>query len=182
VEESDPPVEDSDPPPRDTEAPLPDPPSCVGVTLSFGDWRGSTPFAEAADPTDGAGAPWYAAAFDASAWSAVSLPDVGSIPVGFDRVYRGTLTVSGAPPGVGLELQSDDGIEVWVNGQRVGRWGGAWQQEGCVNDDASCIVFERVAPVAIGALLQPGPNLVAFRVSNPVQNSYADLRVYCITP
>lgn len=182
-EDTDPPEEvvvDSDPPEEPVEDPPP--PSCDGVTLTVEEVFASAPFDDATDPADGAGLSFFQPGFDTSTWSAVTLPDVGSIPIGFDRVYRGVLRVVGAPPSTRLELQSDDGIAVWINGDRVGRWGGAWQQEGCVNDDASCIVFEYVDPVDISAHVQPGDNLIAFRVSNPVANSYADLRVHCVLP
>ncbi|HMV69104.1 MAG TPA: hypothetical protein PKA64_19820 [Myxococcota bacterium] len=180
--------EDSDPPvvetevPRDTAPPEQPAPSCEGVTLSLVDVVASAPFSDEADPVDGAGVSFYAVGFDASGWSGVALPDVGSIPVGFDRAYRGTLRVVGEPPAAKLELQSDDGIAVWIDGVRIGRWGGAWQEEGCVNDDASCLVFQQVAPVDISPRVRSGDTPIAFRVSNPVANSYVDLRVHCVTP
>lgn len=180
--DTDPPAVDTSPPESPPEEPPPDPPSCEGVSLTVEEVVASAPFAEQADPVDTVGVPFHQPGFNTSSWAAVALPDVGTIPRGSDRVYRGVLRVVGSPPGTKLELQSDDGISVWINGARVGTWGGAWQQEGCVNDDASCIVFEYVDPVDISTRVQEGDNLIAFRVSNPIANSYADLRVHCVVP
>jgi hypothetical protein len=177
--------EDSDTPvvidtPVDT--PTPEPPSCDGVILTLDRWVASPPFATQADPTDGAGVAFWASGFNSAGWTSITLPDVGGIPVGQDRVYVGVLHVEGSPPGVSLDLQSDDGIGVWINGAVLGAWGGTWQQEGCVNDDANCLVFQRVDPIDITGRVSEGDNLVAMRVSNPVEGSYADLGVTCFVP
>lgn len=78
-----------------------------------------------------------------------------------------------------MDLQSDDGLWLWVNGVAVGHWGGAWQEEGCVNDEARCSVTNTVAPVEVTDLLVAGDNLVAARVSNAVDASYFQLHARC---
>ncbi len=62
----------------------------------------------------------------------------------------------------------------------VGQWGGGWQEEGCVNDEANCGETTEVAPVDVTALLVAGENTIAARVSNPVVNSYFSITPECI--
>ena len=168
-EDSEPP-EDSDPPP---------PPDCDDVVFPAWSWWGSMPFTTEADPTDGSGSPWYSPAFVQVDYSTVSLPDQ-NIPTGQDRVFRATFTLATLPPNLSLNLQSDDGLRVYVNGTAVGQWGGAWQEEGCVNDLAGCGTTESVEPVDVTGLLVAGENLVAARVSNPVVGSYFSITPECI--
>jgi hypothetical protein len=142
-------------------------------------WLASPAFAEEPDPDDGA-LPFWDVAFDDAAWSTVALPDTTGIPVGFDRAYRAIFDLDDVPAdGLALDLQSDDGLAVWVNGELLGRWGGGWQQEGCVGSVAGCIDTIIVDPVAIESMLVPGPNLVAARVSNPIMDAYFDLIPTC---
>lgn len=142
-------------------------------------WWGSQPFDEAADPTDDSGVPWYSTSFDMVGWSTVSLPDSGHCPAGNDRVYRAWFSVPDLDHRYTFRLQSDDGIWVYINGSYVGHWGGEWQEEGCVNDDASCSEAVDVDPVNITDYLVAGDNLVAIRVSNAINNHYFDLQYEC---
>ena len=139
---------------------------------------GGPAFATQPDPTDGAGRSFYDPDFDHAGYTTQTLPDQ-SVPVGFDRTYRAEFDLSELPPGLALDLQSDDGLWVWMNGQPVGHWGGDWQQEGCVNDNAQCVVTEVVAPVDVTGLLSIGTNTVAVRLSNPVLNSWIELVPAC---
>ena len=142
-------------------------------------WWGSQPFASAADPTDSAGRAFWEAGFDLAGWSTVSVPDSGHTPPGNDRAYRATFTLDAVPERVLVELQSDDGLRLWVNGVEVGQWGGGWQEEGCVNDEAQCLYTTTVEPVAVDAWLTPGENVIAARVSNAVDLSYFQLHAFC---
>lgn len=155
-------------------------PSCDDVSWTFGEWRASLPFEGPEDFRDSAGMPFWDVDFRDAELAPVVLPDVGSIPPGFDRVYTSTLEVSGNAPSWSMELQSDDGIAIWVDGVPVGAWGGRWQEEGCVNDAANCVQFELVDPVDITEHLTDGPHELAVRVSNPVESSYADVRLHCL--
>lgn len=180
----DPPAVDTatdDPPGEDTgsgEATV-DPVPCEQLELDAVEWWGSQPFGEAADPTDGSGAPWYTPGFDRTGWSTVALPDSGHTPAGQDRAYRGSFTLAAVPDAVFIDVQSDDGLWLYVNGAAVGHWGGGWQEEGCVNDEAACLVTNVVDPVEVTPYLQAGENLVAARVSNAVENSFFQLHALC---
>jgi hypothetical protein len=152
---------------------------CSDVDFTATQWWGSPSFSTEADWTDGAGHPFYDADFELTDWSTVSMPDEGHIPAGSDRAYRGVVNLSAAGRAIYMDLQSDDGISVWVNGVAIGHWGGAWQEEGCVNDEANCTVTTTVAPVEISDALVAGDNVLAARVSNAVDNSYFMLHAYC---
>ena len=159
--------------------PPPPPPSCDDVVLPDLMWVGSEPFTEEADPVDASGAPFYDAGSDRSAWTAVTIPDL-TIPIGYDRAYASAFVLAEIPLNLSFELQSDDGIVLWVNGVGVGQWGGAWQTEGCVNEHANCLVTTTVAPVDVTGLLVEGENFVAARVSNPVLNAYFEIVPRCV--
>jgi len=151
---------------------------CADLDLAWG-WLASPAFSDEADPTDGA-LPFHDPLFDAAGWSPMVLPDSTGIPVGFDRAYRAEFDLSQLPSdAVALDLQSDDGLSVWVNGELLGRWGGSWQQEGCVGAVAGCVDTILVDPVDFSSMLQAGTNVVAARVSNPVMDAYFDLTPTC---
>lgn len=176
------PPETTPPAPAHSAAPFDSvPPSCADVPLPTLAWEASPPFAEPADPLDGAGIPFHDPAAQPQGWTPVALPDRG-VPVGFDRAYRASFSLSDLPVDLSLDLQSDDGLAVWVNGVEVGRWGGGWQEEGCVNDRAQCLVTTAVPPVSITPHLVAGDNLIAARVSNPVQNAYFSIAPLCVEP
>ncbi len=154
-------------------------PTCDGVTFEGWQWVGSPTFADAVDPVDASGRSFWDPGADVSAWDPVTLPD-RAIPIGQDRAYVGTFELTEIPLNLSLSLQSDDGISVWVNGAFVGQWGGSWQAEGCVNENAQCLVTIQVPPVDVTSLLQLGTNVVAARVSNPVQNAYFEIIPECV--
>lgn len=158
----------------------PTPPPCSETIQADWSWWGNQPFGEAADPSDAWGRPFWASDFDMVGWSTVSMPDSGHSPPGTDRAYRTTFDLQQLPPTLLLSMQSDDGMAFWLNGQLVGQWGGLWQEEGCVNDDANCQTFELVEPVDITDLLVFGTNTAAARVSNPVMNAFFDVYTSCV--
>ena len=160
----------------DTAAPALD---CADFEAAELAWTASDPFATEAEPTDGAGLSFHHPDADTGGWEAVSLPDT-SIPVDMDRAYRGTLELSAEPPGAFVDLQSDDGLWLWVNGVAVGHWGGDWQEEGCVNERAKCLHTVEIDPVEVTDLLVPGRNVIAARVSNPVENAWFELVPSCV--
>ncbi|MCB9744408.1 MAG: hypothetical protein H6741_21835 [Alphaproteobacteria bacterium] len=175
---ADAPPEDSGWEPGNEEQP---PLECDELPLTGWSWLGSAPFAAPEDPSDGAGLPFYEPGFDASGFQAVALPD-RDIPVYTDRVYRARVTLDALPVNLSLEVQSDDGLWIWVNGEPVGHWGGAWQQEGCVNESALCLQTIRVDAIDVTPYLVEGENLIAARVSNPVANAYFEIIPHCIEP
>jgi hypothetical protein len=176
---------DSDSPDDTDDTDVVDPPDredlvdCAAQGLTTAQWWGSQPFATAPDPVDSQNRPFHGVAFDVAGWSTVALPDQGHVPPGNDRVYRTLLTLNATGPTVYLDLQSDDGLWVWVNGAAVGHWGGDWQQEGCVNNDAACAEGEIVPPLDFTALLHPGDNVLAVRISNPVLGAYMGVTARC---
>lgn len=166
---------DSTPPETGTPSTVP----CDDVALESLQWWGSQPFPDAADPVDGAGRAWYRTDYDMQGWSTVVLPDSGHIPSGNDRTYRGTLHLDAITEAIYVDLQSDDGLTLYVNGALIGQWGGAWQEEGCVNDEARCLVTSTIDPVEVTRALVAGDNLFAARVSNAVDQTYFQLHARC---
>ncbi|MCB9699689.1 MAG: beta galactosidase jelly roll domain-containing protein, partial [Alphaproteobacteria bacterium] len=151
------------------------------VTLPVLAFRGSPTFTQRSDPTDGQGRVFWNPAADTGSYTAVTLPDTAT-PPGSDRAYVATFTLTDIPLNLSLELQSDDGVWVWLNGTAVGHWGGAWQQEGCVNENANCLVTTVVPPIDVTSLLVPGTNTLAARVSNSVENNFFEIIPRCIEP
>jgi hypothetical protein len=168
-------------PPEDTGVVEPEP-DCEAAALSPLTWWGSATFSEEADPVDGAGLAFWEPGFSAEGWTELALPDVAQIPAGQDRAYRAIFTLDALPPALEITLQSDDGIWLYLNSEPVGHWGGEWQQEGCVNDESSCLVFVSVDPLDVTPWLVEGENVLAARVSNPVENAWFDLTAACVDP
>ncbi|MBW2254839.1 MAG: hypothetical protein JRI25_09630 [Deltaproteobacteria bacterium] len=181
--------------PEDTEEPLDtgDPPDpidpveddfvgCDDVGLWQDQWWGSMPFDHPDDPTDGDGHPFYGWDHVMLDYSTVAVPDEGHVPSGTDRVYRVHLWLDAVGPRIFLDLQSDDGLWVYLNGDFIGHWGGNWQEEGCVNDLANCTQFVDIPPVEITSDVQVGDNLLAVRLSNAIDRAYMGLSPRCVDP
>lgn len=152
---------------------------CTGVDFGAWSWWGSQPIAEEADPEDAAGHAFWDPAYDMVGWSTVVLPE-HNIPVGADRAYLAHFSLPTVPENVSFDLASDDGLWLWLNGTFVGHWGGEWQEEGCVNDDAGCVITVSVAAVDVTASVLPGDNVIAARVSNPVMDAWFDVQARCV--
>lgn len=142
-------------------------------------WQASDTIWDEADPTDADGLPFWEPQY-ADSFTSIALPDAHQVPAGADRAYRSTFTLDAVPVAVEVDLQSDDGVWLWVNGALIGHWGGDFQEEGCVNDQANCLEFVVIEPVDITEWLSEGDNLVAARVSNAVEGSWFDLVPACI--
>jgi hypothetical protein len=155
-------------------------PDCDETIEADWQWWGSMPFGHEEDPTDGNGLPYYDPNYTMVDYSTVSMPDQGHITSGYDKVYRAEFQVDTMPPALFLSMQSDDGLAFYLNGQLVGEWGGMWQEEGCVNDNAGCTESISVSPVDVTAYLQYGRNVASARVSNPVDNSYFEVYTECV--
>jgi hypothetical protein len=155
-------------------------PSCADVAIHPWAWQASEPFPHLEDPVDAIGRPFWDP--DAAlGWAPITLPD-RAVPIGDDRAYVSTFELEALPTNLWLNLQSDDGLWVWVNGTYVGNWGGDWQEEGCVNENAECLVTTDVPPVLITDLLVVGTNHIAARLSNPVASSYFEILPECVDP
>jgi hypothetical protein len=96
-------------------------------------WRASISMSSCAGPSDGVGNPWYETDFDDSNWELVSLPRVNDINAQENRFYRTIFTPSNGEK-IYLNLASDDGVWLYINGTFIGHWGGDCQQTGCVGD------------------------------------------------
>lgn len=155
-----------------------EPVDCDGVDFGPWQWWGSQPFTTPDDPVDGSGRPFHAPDYDMVGWSTIAMPEQ-NVPSEHDKAFRATFELSEVPPDMHLELQSDDGLWVWVNGVEVGHWGGDWQEEGCVNENASCLEQVDVEPIDVTGLLVPGTNVVAARVSNAIDRSWLELVPFC---
>ena len=157
-----------------------EPPPCEDTLGTFTwDWWASPAFGGADDPTDDSGRPFYQPDAYMIGWHTIGMPYV-DIPAGQDVAFRAHFTVENLPPALLLSMQSDDGIWFWVNGTAVGHWGGAWQEEGCVNENAECAETTTVPPQDITDLLVPGENVVAARVSNAVMNAWFEVLTECV--
>lgn len=174
-----------DPGDPDTEAPPHEIPveedfvSCADVGLWVDQWWGSMPFSHSEALRDGAGRPYWDPNFELRDFSTVQIPERGQPSPGYDKVYIVRLWLDAVGPEIWLDLQSDDGLTVHVNGTLVGEWGGGWQEEGCVNDDANCTTFVYAPPPNVTHLLHVGENVLAARLSNAIDGAYMGLSPRC---
>ena len=143
-----------------------DPPAPTCTARPGVDWSWKVgPFsADEADPADASGTPWYALGFDDSAYAAVSLPDTG-IPPAEDGLYRTVFDLTAVPEKFTVDVQSDDGLWLYVNAELIGHWGAASHEGGCVNI-GSCAANTSVTPISIAPWLVSGTNVLAVRVTN----------------
>lgn len=126
-------------------------------------WRRSAPWTGALDgPRDAQNRAWFDPDFDDSAWAAVELPD-GPHPDGsvHDRYFRARFAWDGQTS-LRLSFVSDDGLAIFINGQRVGEWGQGWRKSGCVNAAPSCLNTQAVPALVIPeTALRTGDNVLA---------------------
>ncbi len=169
-----------EPPAEEPPPPPPDLGDCGGTGLLEGQWWSSPPFSGVADLADSAGRPFWEMDYEMVDYSTVVLPVSGSLPSGSDKAFRVEIDLPAVPEAVYVTPQSDDGLWLWVNGQLAGHWGGEWQEEGCVNDQAGCLISMAVEPIEVTAKLSVGRNVIAARVSNAVDTAYFDLVLGCV--
>lgn len=109
---------------------------------------------------------WYALPYLGQAWKEVKLPDNDWNHLGYSKFYRGKFNVNDPDRDLFIDFSSDDGLEVYLNGQLLGYWGGTiGTQLGCVND-GNCMVNKTVAPINVREYLRTGDNVIAVRVYN----------------
>jgi len=156
--------------------------SCNDAGFWVDQWWGSMPFSYQEPLRDGAGRPFWDPAFELRDFSTVQVPERGQPSPGWDKVYVVRLWLDAPGPQVYLDLQSDDGLEVYLNGDFIGQWGGGWQEEGCVNDDANCTEFVYAPPVEITDDLNVGENVLAVRLSNAIGGAFMGVTPRCVSP
>ena len=128
---------------------------------------------------------WFEPSFDDTSWADLTPPDVGSFDVAFggaDRFYRGQLTLTSANSQVALLPETDDGVDIYVNGQLVGSFPSSsasiCHEQGCVNRASTCFINLDMPSFTVPAnLLRAGENVVGVHVSNGFGPSYFDMKV-----
>jgi hypothetical protein len=167
--------------------PVPD-----GFQMISTTWKASPIASNCGGFTDSSGQSWTDSLFDDSAWSSITLPDLGSFNTlgteTADRFYRGIFTLSTTAQPIFLFFVSEDGIAIFVNGTALGSFApfpfssNICHKLGCVNIHG-CVPGGgiNVAPIQIPAnLLHVGTNVVTAHVSNGGGGSYFDMAV--LTP
>ena len=76
------------------------------------------------------GARWYAGGFSESGWGSVTAPDAWTGHESSDRYYRGHFQWPAGGGGLTLHLSSDDGLDVYCNGQSLGHFGASCHAPG----------------------------------------------------
>lgn len=125
-------------------------------------WRASPVADDCLGPVDTAGRAWYDAKFDDSAWTPTTLPEAGTIPSDQDRYYRLHYRL-GSVSAVEITLTGDDGLQLYVNGRRIGGWGAAE----CHGEEMAGEVH-----LDLTAYMHTGDNVLAVHVSNGPGDSY----------
>ncbi len=114
--------------------------------------------------------------FDDSAWSLKTLPDRGWGCEHCYRAYRGTFYLDAIPDNLKMSFVSDDGLQIFVNGQSAGSWGSRDKNsEGCVNNNG-CVVNISVSDISLANLVK-GKNIISAFVTNGPYGSYFDLNL-----
>lgn len=126
---------------------------------------------------------WYQYMFNDSSWQYVELPDKNWNCSKCDRYYRGYFNISK----IGdfshdyyINVQSDDGIWIYINGKFFGHFGGAEHSEGCINV-SYCSLLKKINPLKIDDYLIEGKNLIAVRVSESIGSEYFNINLYEIS-
>lgn len=127
--------------------------------------------------SDVSGNSWYSLPYVGIDWAEAVLPDNAWVGTGVSKFYRGKFTLEDSDQDLFIEFQSDDGLEFYVNAQKIGQWGGSYgNQLGCVN--YSCVVNKDVEPINIRPYLRDGENLLAFRVYNSYAGGYFNVDLH----
>jgi len=131
------------------------------------DWRMGPPLQECQGPCEPRGPCWNEEGFNDSSWEPVLLPhedpEVPGTTRIVDRFFRGVFATD-ITEGVFLCMSSRFGLEVFLNGQSLGTWGGGCHGNRSVNM-SSAWEAERVLPIDVSSQLRPGRNLVAMQVT-----------------
>ena len=137
--------------------------------VTYPNWRASPSMNDCDGPVDWNNRHWYEKYFDDRDWQVVSLPLINDINPSEDRYYRTTYTPPQNFKNVFLNLASDDGIWIYINGNFVGNWGAnSCHGAGCVGDVPwTCNVHKNWVSIDISDYLIHGqPNIIAAHVTN----------------
>ena len=116
-------------------------------------------------PQDASNIFWNDYLFDDSSWNDIMLPDEGistSSQVPGDRYYRLHFNWDGLSH-VTINMASDDGLSIYINGNLLGEWGAGWRVAGCVNNPGGHCHVDVTVPgqVVPLSMLQTGDNVIA---------------------
>lgn len=126
---------------------------------------------------DNTGFDWHQYVFNDSNWQYAKLPDKDWNCNKCDRYYRGYFeisTIGDFSHDYIINVQSDDGIWIYINGKFFGHFGGGVHSEGCINV-SYCSKLKTINPLKIDDYLIKGKNVIAVRVSESIGNEYFNL-------
>lgn len=126
---------------------------------------------------------WYKYSYIDSNWGYAKLPDKDWNCTSCDRYYRGYFeisTISNLSHDYAIDIKSDDGIWIYINGKYFGHLGGDVHKEGCVNTNY-CAQNRTINPIQIDDYLLKGKNVIAVRVSQSIGSEYFELSILEIT-
>jgi len=119
---------------------------------------------------------WTSIYFDDGDWSNMALPDRGWGCEHCYRAYRGTFYLDTAPNNLKMQFASDDGLQIFINGQSIGSWGARDKDsDGCVNNN-DCAVNISVGDIPLTNLVRGKNTISAFVVNGP-HGSYFDFKL-----
>ncbi len=115
---------------------------------------------------------WTSIYFNDNDWSYISLPDNGWGCEHCYRAYRGTFYLDAVPSNLQMHFASDDGAQIFVNGQSIGNWGGQNKDGagGCVNN-SNCAANINIGDIPLTNLVK-GKNVISAFVVNGPHGSY----------
>ena len=122
---------------------------------------------------------WYQYIYNDSNWQYAKLPDKNWNCDNCDRYYRGYFevsTISDYAHDYAIDISSDDGIWIYINGKFFGHLGGGVHQQGCVNT-SYCSSVKNINPIQIDDYLIKGKNVIAVRVSESIGSELFNLRL-----
>lgn len=126
---------------------------------------------------DNKGFDWNQYTFNDSNWQYAKLPDKNWNCNSCDRYYRGYFeisTIGDFSHDYFINVQSDDGIWIYINGKFFGHLGGGIHNEGCINV-SYCSKLKNINPLKIDDYLIKGKNTIAVRVSEAIGSEYFNL-------
>jgi len=146
-------------------------PSVQRVRFQVGAVRALSPVALVESPRGADGVEWMAPSYDDRNWRTGLLREKNSIPEWKSRLYRAPVRVETAP-GQGesfiLTAEADDGLQVWLDGFKLGAWGSGEHPK-----------LSGPQTIDLTQHLTVGDHLLAIRVDNGIADSslIAELRV-----
>ncbi len=147
------------------------------------DWRAPSDRTSCSGPTDASGRSWSDPLFDDSTWGGMPLPDArDTTRDNVSRFYRGRFTLD-APAPVWIFFTSDDGAEIFINGNSLGSFGRGCPNDGCVNR-LDCSINFCIAPIPVDpSQLVAGTNVVSAHMWNgPAGEAHFELAVLPTDP